>query len=331
MPHEIILVTEPDLRQAVQLDLDVIDRIENAFASLAAGQVVMPPVLSMSLPEINAEVDVKTAYVPGLDGFALKISPGFFDNPGLGLPSLNGLMVLLSAKTGLVEAVFLDNGYLTDIRTAAAGAVAARLLAPSKVTTAGVLGTGVQARLQLVAAAKVRPFGKALIWGRDAGKAARLAAELNAALGIDVAACANPADLVAQCQLVITTTPVRDPILSADWLHAGLHVTAMGSDQEDKNELDPRILERADAVVCDRISQCETMGELRSARAAGPPGSLSNVSELGNVITGAAAGRMSDDDITVCDLTGTGVQDTAMATLALERVRRAQAGTTVLT
>ncbi|MEM5584765.1 cyclodeaminase [Roseibium sp. AS2] len=330
MPHEIILVTEPDLRRAVQLDLDVIDRIENAFASLAAGQVVMPPVLSMSLPEINAEVDVKTAYVPGLDGFALKISPGFFDNPGLGLPSLNGLMVLLSAKTGLVEAVFLDNGYLTDIRTAAAGAVAARLLAPSNVTTAGVLGTGVQARLQLVAAAKVRPFGKALIWGRDAGKASRVAAELTAALGIDVAACTDPADLVAQCQLVITTTPARDPILSADWLHAGLHVTAMGSDQEDKNELDPRILERADAVVCDRISQCETMGELRRARAAGPPGSLSNVSELGNVITGAAAGRMSDDDITVCDLTGTGVQDTAMATLALERVRRAQAGTTVL-
>lgn len=331
MPHEIILVTEPDLRRTVHLDLDVIDRIENAFASLAAGQVVMPPVLSMSLPEINAEVDVKTAYVPGLDGFALKISPGFFDNPGLGLPSLNGLMVLLSAKTGLVEAVFLDNGYLTDIRTAAAGAVAARLLAPSKVTTAGVLGTGVQARLQLVAAAKVRPFGKALIWGRDAGKASRLAAELNAALGIDVAACTDPADLVAQCQLVITTTPARDPILNADWLHAGLHVTAMGSDQEDKNELDPRILERADAVVCDRISQCETMGELRSARAAGPAGSLSNVSELGNVLTGAAAGRMSDDDITVCDLTGTGVQDTAMATLALERVRRAQAGTTVLT
>ncbi len=128
MARDIRIVAEAELRRVVKLDLGTIDVIEQAFAALSSGKVVMPPILSMEFVEANGEVDVKTAYIPGLDGFAIKVSPGFFDNPKIGLPSLNGLMILFSAKTGLVEAVFLDNGYLTDIRTAAAGAVAARLL-----------------------------------------------------------------------------------------------------------------------------------------------------------------------------------------------------------
>jgi ornithine cyclodeaminase len=149
MPREVTVLTESDLRRLVRLDLPAIDVVERAFAALASGAVVMPPVLSMAIPEANGEVDVKTAYIPGFDGFAIKVSPGFFDNPKIGLPSLNGLMILFSAKTGLVEALLLDNGYLTDVRTAAAGAVAARHLAPAAVDTAGVIGTGTQARLQI--------------------------------------------------------------------------------------------------------------------------------------------------------------------------------------
>src|SRR6056297_3018844 len=168
MPHDIRILTEAELRAVVGLDLQVVDVIERAFAALAEGGVVMPPILSMDLPAANGEVDVKTAFIPGFDGFAIKVSPGFFDNPKLGLPSLNGLMVLFSARTRLVEAVFLDNGYLTDIRTAAAGAVAAKYLAPDMVHTAGVIGTGVQARLQARAAYLVRKFDRLLIWGRDA-------------------------------------------------------------------------------------------------------------------------------------------------------------------
>ena len=171
MPHDITILTEADLRSCVALDLDAVKVVEDAFAALATGKVVMPPILSMAIPEAHGEVDVKTAYIPGFDGFAIKVSPGFFDNPRLGLPSLNGLMILFSATTGLVQALLLDNGYLTDIRTAAAGAVAARHLAPSTVETAGVLGTGVQARLQIKAAHLVRPFSRALVWGRDIEKA----------------------------------------------------------------------------------------------------------------------------------------------------------------
>ncbi|MHA7772769.1 cyclodeaminase [Roseibium sp. M-1] len=330
MSHEIRLVTEAELRRAVHLDLEVIDRIEDAFAKLATGKVVMPPVLSMAIPDINAEVDVKTAYVPGLDGFAIKVSPGFFNNPSLGIASLNGLMVLFSARTGLVQAVFLDNGYLTDVRTAAAGAVAARHLAPSNVSTIGIIGTGVQAQLQLIAAAKVRPARRALIWGRDPEKARYLARDMTSLLGIEVVAADDRHQLVADSELVITTTPSKQALLTEDCLHAGLHITAMGSDQEDKNELAPAILARADILVCDRISQCEKLGELRSALEGGALKDASTVRELGDVIAGKAPGRSTNAEITVCDLTGTGVQDTAIATYALGKARQANAGTTIV-
>ena len=125
---DMTILTEAELRTLVPLDMEAVATVEDAFRALAGGQVVMPPILRLDIPEAHGEVDVKTAYVPGFDGFAIKVSPGFFDNPKLGLPSVNGLMVFLSARTGLVEALLLDNGYLTDVRTAAAGAVAARHL-----------------------------------------------------------------------------------------------------------------------------------------------------------------------------------------------------------
>jgi ornithine cyclodeaminase len=326
MSHDVTILTEADLRAAVALDLTAVDVVERAFAALASGDVVMPPILSMDLPQVNGEVDVKTAYIPGFDGFAIKVSPGFFDNPKLGLPSLNGLMILFSAQTGLVEALLLDNGYLTDVRTAAAGAVAARHLAPTGVTTAGVIGTGVQARLQMQAAHLVRPFKRALVWGRDPVKAAACAADIAQALGVEAEVMTDARDLVAQSQLVITSTPARAPVLMADWLHPGLHITAMGSDQAGKNEIDPAALARADRYVCDRISQCETSGELEAALAAGL--SLSPM-ELGEVIVGKAPGRGAPEDITICDLTGTGAQDTAIATHVMQV--RGTAGTTIAT
>ncbi|GGB46321.1 cyclodeaminase [Roseibium aquae] len=331
MPHDIRIVTEPDLRNAIGLDLDVIDCIEHGFRQLDGGSVIMPPVLSMAMPDAHAEVDIKTAYVPGLEGFAIKVSPGFFNNPSLGLPSLNGLMVLLSAKTGQVLAIFLDNGYLTDMRTAAAGAVAARHMAPEKVETVGVIGTGLQARLQVIAASKVRSFKKICIWGRDIEKAERLARDLETELSIEPFVMPAPDDVVAQSQLVVTTTPATAPVLGSAALHSGLHITAMGSDQDGKNEIDPAVLAKADRIVCDRISQCEKMGELRSALAAGGVAGLEDprLTELGAVISGRAAGRSSADQITVCDLTGTGIQDTAIATLAHARVRAGGAGTRI--
>ena len=324
MPHDIQIVTEAELRRLVALDLTTVDVIEAAFAALATGGVVMPPILSMDLPAAHGEVDVKTAYIPGFDGFAIKVSPGFFNNPQLGLPSLNGLMILFSATTGLVQALYLDNGYLTDIRTAAAGAVAARHLAPQTVETAGVIGTGVQARLQMRAAHLVRPFRRLLVHGRDAAKARACADDLARLLGVEAEVAARAETLVRESQLVVTTTPARAPLIRAEWLHLGLHITAMGADQSGKTEIDPRALVAADAYVCDRVAQAEVSGELEAALAAGL-WTKGRPAELGEVITGQRRGRQSPQDVTICDLTGTGVQDTAIATHV--RACHPQAGT----
>ncbi len=330
MPHEVLVVTEADLRKTVSLDLTAVAVVERGFAALAGGEVVMPPILSMALPAAHGEVDVKTAYIPGFEGFAIKVSPGFFDNPKIGLPSLNGLMILLSAATGLVQALFLDNGYLTDVRTAAAGAVAAKWLAPETVDTAGVIGTGVQARLQIEAAHLVRPFRRVRVWGRDQDKAAACARDIAAALGVEARAEADPARVVADSQLVVTTTPAREPVLKAEWLHPGLHITAMGSDQEGKNEIDPAVLAAADLYVCDRVSQAEKLGELRAAIEAGL-WKKGTPAELGDVVAGKAAGRTAANDITLCDLTGTGAQDTAIATHTLAACRAAGTGAVIAT
>jgi len=311
---EITILTERELRDCVALDRSAVDIVESAFKALAGGGVIMPPILGMPIPEKNGEVDVKTAYIPGLDGFAIKVSPGFFDNPKLGLPSLNGLMVLLSADTGIVKAVLLDNGYLTDLRTAAAGAVAARHLAPKEVRTAGVIGAGMQARLQMQALKLERDFEELLVWAPRAEAAQAYANEQTEALGIPVRAAETAEEVVRQSQIVVTTTPARAPVIQADWLHPGLHITAMGSDAPEKNEIDPQALPRADLFVCDRIEQSRTRGEMRSAAEAG----IANFTpiEIGEICAGDHPGRTSAQAITICDLTGTGVQDTAIATHA---------------
>ncbi len=323
------ILTETELRAAVPLDLEAVACVEQAFAALASGKVVMPPILSMEMHDRNAEFDAKTAYVPGLDSFAFKMSTGFFGNAALGLPSLSGLMVVFSAVNGLVEAVLLDNGYLTDLRTAAAGAVAARHLAREDVASAAILGTGLQARLQLTALTLVRPIERAAIWGRNPTKAEALAQELSNSLGIAVSASDDAAAAVAGADIVVTTTPAEQPILQAAWLRPGQHVTAMGSDATAKNELEPDCLLRADRYLPDRLSQTRLLGELRSAIAAGLIPAERDFAELGQVIAGAAPGRSSVEEITIADLTGTGVQDTAIATLALRRATAAGAGRTV--
>ncbi|MDT8344230.1 MAG: ectoine utilization protein EutC [Thermohalobaculum sp.] len=326
MPR-IRIATEADLRAAVRLDAAAVDCVEQAFAALARGGVVMPPILRLDIPAANGEVDVKTAYIPGVPSFAIKISPGFFDNPKLGLPSVNGLVTLFSATTGLLEAVLLDNGYLTDVRTAAAGAIAARHLARADASTACIIGAGVQAGLQLEALTLVRPITRATLWARDAARARAKAAELTARLGIEVAAATDPRAAVGAADIVVTTTPSTTPLVMADWLRPGQHVTAMGSDAEHKNELDPAAIARADLYVADSLAQTRRLGELHHALAAGTVADDTGFAELGRIVTGQMPGRTAPGQITVCDLTGTGVQDTAIATYAMSRLAAAGAGT----
>jgi ornithine cyclodeaminase len=324
MDTRILVLDEATLRLTVGLTVEAMAVVEAGFAALGRGGVVMPPVLHLEIPERHAEMDVKTAYVPGLPSMALKVSTGFFDNQARGLPSLSGMMTLISAETGRIEAVLLDNGYLTDIRTALAGAIAADRLARTEARVAGIMGTGLQARLQLEALRLVRPIERALVWGRDPAKAEACAREMQVRLDMPVAA-ASAEQVVREAEIVVTATPARAPILDAAWLHPGLHITAMGSDAPGKQELDPAVLGRADRVVVDRRSQAERLGELRAALAAGTLAADAAIDELGQIVAGLKPGRRSAGEITVCDLTGTGVQDTAIAVHAVRVAGRPSA------
>jgi ornithine cyclodeaminase len=256
---------------------------------------------------------------------AIKIASGFYGNAALGLPSGSGMMVVVSAETGFPEGVLLDNGYLTEVRTGLAGAAAAKYLAPSAVSTVGVIGAGSQGRYQVRALRLVRSFERVLVFDRSAESAEAYAREMRAELGVAVAP-AGPEAVVRESQVVLSCTPSREPIVRASWLHPGLHITSMGADTAEKQELESEVLRRADRLACDYKRQCVERGEFLHALRAGAIGPDADVTELGELTSGRRPGRQRPEEVTVCALTGVGVQDAAIALLCYERAIAAGAG-----
>ena len=321
------VLTETDLRRVVGLGVEELTTIESVYPLISSGAAVMPPIMRIDVPEHNGEIDVKAAYLPGHPGIAVKLSAGFFGNPARGLPSLGGLMVLLDAETGIPQAALFDNGYLTDIRTALAGAVAARHLAREDAHSAAVLGAGVQARLQLESLRLVRPITKGRVWARDPAKAEAFAAAASRDLDMEVTAEPTIGAAVHGADIVVTTTPSTTPLIDESDVAPGTHVTAVGSDAEHKQELAASLVAAARPFVCDSVVQSRRLGELRAAL---EEGQVVEPQELGAVISGSV-GRTSPEAISVCDLTGTGAQDTAIAGLAVARCVAAGLGTSIAT
>jgi len=307
-----IILNHQDIKKCVQLNESLIPIIEEAFKSLALGKTTMPPILRLDIEKYHGESDVKAAYIDGLDSYAIKVASGFFNNPKLGLPSSNGLMILLDSQTGVLKSVLLDKGYLTDIRTAIAGAISVKYLSNLDSTKVGIIGAGIQARLQLESILLVRKIDTAHIWSRDSAKANEFCKELKH-LKINLQVCNSPEDIMRKSDIVVTTTPSKSPLIKSHWLKKGLHITAMGSDAEQKNELDPLIIKNCNYYIPDSLAQTKILGELHHAIDNKIVSANNNYNELGNVILNPNLGRQNRDDITVCDLTGTGVQDTAIA------------------
>jgi ornithine cyclodeaminase len=324
-----LIFTEQELKQFIQINKEAVKVVEDAFSKLSKNEAVMPPIMRVDIEDQNGEVDVKTAYLKGKEMFAIKISSGFFNNYQLGLPSGNGMMILINTKTGVPEAVLLDNGYLTEVRTAAAGAVAAKYLSKENIGTVGVIGAGSQARFQLRALQLVRNFNKVLVYARSVERAKNYAGEMANELGVEVEIAESAEFAVRNSDIVITTTPAKEPIIKAEWLHPGLHITAMGSDAENKQELDPEVLAKADLLVCDTKAQCARLGELHHALANGVLTEESPIIEIGEITSLKVTGRKNDDQITVCDLTGTGVQDTAIALFTYHEMKKRNKGLTI--
>jgi ornithine cyclodeaminase len=240
------------------------------------------------------------------------------------------MVVVFDARTGAPAAFLMDNGYITDLRTAAAGAVAAKHLAKGSIERVAVIGSGAQARLQPALLARVRSYRDVRVWGRNPVRAGACAEDLGrrgdlpAGAAVHVAPSARAA--VEGVDLVITATASREPIVRAEWLAPGALVIAVGSDGADKQELEVEVMKRADRIVADSLPQCLRLGEIHHAVERGAIRKEKVDAELGEITSGRKPGRRADSEIIVCDLTGVGVQDVAAASVVLERARSRGAG-----
>jgi ornithine cyclodeaminase len=314
--RELVVHDEREIRAALDMP-SLIDAVERAFVAYSDGRAELPGVIHLDVPESGGEIHVKAGHVRGASHYAVKVASGFY---AVEPPAIDGLVIAFDARDGSPAALLFDNGFITDARTGAAGGVAARYLAPERVDRVAVIGTGGQARFQLDALASVRSFAEVAIWGRNAEHAERCVVDLRSRPGLPdgvayrVARSVEAA--VSHADVVLTCTASREPLVWLEHLARGTHVTAVGSDGPGKQELDPAILRAADVVACDARVQCERLGELQHATDV-----LGRAVELGELAAGRAAGRVAGTGISVCDLTGVGVQDVAAAALVLERAR----------
>jgi ornithine cyclodeaminase len=291
---------------------DALEAVRSAFVRLEAGEATVPAIMDFEFP--GGEAHVKGAWLHGDPFWSVKAASGF---AGVGS---SGVSVVMSASDGRLAAIVMDGGLLTELRTAAAGALAASLLALPELEQVCVVGAGGQARFQVEALLAVRPVARVVVWARRFEQAEECAAELSARFGVAASGVSELEPAVRGSQLVVTVTPSREPLVRSGWLSPGAHLTAVGSDMPGKQEVEAGVLGSADLVVADRPPVAAVNGELQHALAAGAV-CLEDVVALGRLPR-----RRSEKDVTVCDLVGIGVQDAAIAGLLVKRAEERDTG-----
>jgi ornithine cyclodeaminase len=300
------IVNLNQIKEALK-NIDPIQAIEEGFVAYSQGKVVVPPVGEMIFERPPGDVHIKYGYITGDEYYVIKIASGFHDNIKLNLPTCLGLMLVFKQKTGELACILLDEGYLTNIRTAAAGAVVAKYLAPRSVQRIGIFGAGIQGKMQLEYLKSTVDCDEVIVWGinKQELKDYKKAME---PLECYIQTTQDAEEVAATCNLIVTATPSKSPLLLAEQITKGTHITAVGSDTPEKQELDSKILQMADIVVADSISQCQARGEIFQALKADLI-KKEKIVELGNVIINKELQRSSVEQITVADLTGVAVQD----------------------
>jgi len=292
------------------LDIKAVNNaVEAAFADHGKGLVRMPPKVYVTLP--YGDFRTMPAYLPSLGIAGVKIVNVHPDNPKVGLPTVMALTVILDIATGRPTAI-LDATRLTEMRTGAAGAIAAKYLAPKKECMLGVVGTGRQAEAQVLATAQERTITRIRVWSRNPSHAEAFAARFSG-FGAESVSLERACD----CDVLVTTTPSRTPLVKNAWIHEGTHINAIGADAPGKEELDPAILLRA-RVFVDDPAQAVHSGEINVPVSRGLYESGMIAGTLGGVVTGRY-GRERPGEITVFDSTGLAIQDLAIASIAMQQ------------
>jgi ornithine cyclodeaminase len=303
--------------EAIIPDLDLIPLIEKGFAQYSAGNAVVPPVGEMSFTDPPGDVHIKYGYIKNDAYFVIKIASGFYENPKRNLPVGNGMMLIFDQQSGELLSVMLDQGLLTRVRTAVAGAIAAKYLSPKSVRRIGIIGAGNQAKLQLQYLSLVNPCREAMVLGLTTKESKQFQDDM-VAHGYQVTIAKSSSELVGSCNLIVTTTPSKQPVLFWKDIQPGTHITAVGADTPAKQELESKIFANADVVIADSISQCLERGDISNA-IRDQVINKNSIVEIGDIIAGRCTGRTSPTQITVADLTGVAVQDIQITKAVYEK------------
>ena len=291
---------------------EVIPAIEEGFVAYSNGKAVIPPVGQLLFENPPGDCHIKYGNITGDSTFTIKIATGFSRNADKGLPTSNGVILVFSSETGALLTILQDEGFLTDIRTAAAGAIAAKLLAPRNVDCIGIIGAGIQARLQLEYLKEVVSTRKAMVWARS-----RKQAETYQVPGFEVQIAESIAELASRCRLIVTTTPSHHWLLGIAHVQPGTHITAVGADGGGKQELQAELVAHAQIRAVDSRKQCAAFGDSSYALKAGLI-RLEDLVELGQIAQDKSLQRQNDSQITIADLTGVAIQDIQVAKIALQ-------------
>ena len=302
---------------------NVLPVVENAFWEHGLGKVQMPPKVYLDFKAHNGDLRTMPGYLENMDIAGVKLVNVHPDNPKIGLPTVMALMVLNSTKTGAPLAV-MDGTTLTDLRTGAAGGVAAKYLSREESRVVGLIGLGRQARTQLRAIMEVRDIQKVKIFDRSKESTVSFIEDMEKEMGVEIESEPN-AHEVCDCDILVTTTPVKSPVVKAGWIREGTHINAIGADAAGKEELDPMILKNANVIV-DAILQASHSGEVNVPISNGIFSVNEIYAELGQVVSGIKQGRENDSDITVFDSTGLAIQDVVTADLAYQRALERKVG-----
>ena len=316
---ETLIISENEVRDCLNMGT-AIKSAREAFRGVAEGKISISRSVELGIRQYSGEVHVKSGYAENARVIGTKVAAGFYGNPKINLPSSIGVMLLFDISTGLPLAI-LDAGYLTDVRTGAAGAVAASVLARKNSKVVAIVGTGIQARMQVLALKEIYPIELLKVYGRNAQNRERYSSEMREKLdSVELQTFGTVEAAVLDADIIVTATSSTTPLVRDEWIHDGVHINAIGADSKGKQELDPQIMKRAKIVV-DNREQCVSVGEIQHAISNKIIDEAKIHAEVGEILLGMKKGRENDAEITLFDSTGISALDIVTANEVFKLVK----------
>lgn len=322
-----LILNKKDIFKIINMS-DAIDSVEQAYRIFTKDMLEQPPIMSIDIPKHNGELDIKTCYSKIDDTISIKSASGYWNNQKIfNLPTLFATIMLLDGKTGYLLCI-MDGSLITGYRTGAAGGLSASLLARKNSKKVAVIGAGNQARMQVKAIKEVLDVELVYVWSPSKDELISYRDDIVKDLGLKVEICETAKDAVIKADIIVTATPGRKAIVKDEWIKEGTHIIAVGADMDGKQELDTKIFRRAKIYV-DSIQQCLERGETLNAIKSGDINKDDIYAELGEVILERKTGRTSDEEITIFDTTGMGIQDNTLATLLYNKALKLDIGSMI--